>query len=135
MIIIDTNVVSEMMRGRPDPGVLAWVNTAGRLHTTAVTLAEVEYGIARLPVGHRKDRLAEIAEGLFDDFRDVILSFDASAAHSYASIAARREKSGRPIAAADAQIAAICASREATLATRNIADFECTGVTVINPWG
>ncbi|MFP5020330.1 type II toxin-antitoxin system VapC family toxin [Pseudonocardia phyllosphaerae] len=135
MIVIDTNVVSEMMRDRPDPDVLAWVDTAGRLYTTAITLAEVEYGIARLPDGRRKDRLSETAARAFLDFGDVILPFDARAAGQYAGIVSGREQSGRPMTMADAQIAAICVSREATLATRNTGDFEDTGVRVINPWG
>ncbi len=134
MIIIDTNVVSEMMRNEPDPTVLAWTATAGRLHTTAVTLAEIEYGIARLPGGGRRDRLTATAAGLFADFGDVILAFDTRAARRYAGIVTDREKAGRPIATADAQIAAICASRKATLATRDTSDFEATGVALVNPW-
>lgn len=134
MIVIDTNIVSEMMRGRPDPGVLAWSVAVGRLHTTAITVAEVEYGITRLPDGHRKEQLAETAARVFADFQEVILPFDARAARQYAGIVAGRERAGRPITMADAQIAAICASREATVATRNTADFEGIGIRVINPW-
>lgn len=134
MIVIDTNVVSEMMRDPPNPDVLAWTDTAGQLHTTAVTLAEVEYGIARLPNGRRKDRMAAAAAAVLADFDDVMLAFDAQAARHYGRIVADRERSGRPIATADAQIAAICASRDATLATRNTADFDDTGIGLINPW-
>lgn len=134
MIVIDTNVVSEMMRDNPDPNVLAWTDTAGRLHTTAVTLAEIEYGIARLPDGRRRDQLTATAAGVFADFGDVIVAFDARAARRYAGIVTGREKAGRPIATADAQIAAICASRQATLATRNISDFDGTGISLTNPW-
>jgi hypothetical protein len=134
VIVIDTNVVSEMMREEANPKVVAWTDTVGGLHTTAVTLAEIEYGIARLPEGRRKERLADIAARVFADFGDVILAFDARAAHQYAGIVAGRERAGRPIASADAQIAAICASREATLATRNTADFEATGISLVNPW-
>ncbi len=134
MIIIDTNVISEMMRGEPVPEVLAWTATAGRLHTTAITVAEVEYGIARLPAGRRRDRLTTTAASVFAEFHDVIVPFDARAAHRYGGIVAGRETLGRPIATADAQIAAICASRQARLATRNAADFDGTGVTLINPW-
>ncbi len=134
MIVIDTNVVFELMRSEPDPNVVAWTASAGRLHTTAVTLAEVDYGIARLPEGRRKYQLTAIAAGVFADFDDVVLPFDSPAARRYGTIVARREKLGRPIANADAQIAAICASREAMLATRNTADFDETGITVINPW-
>lgn len=134
MIIIDTNVISEMMRAEPDPMVLAWTTTAGRLHTTAITLAEVEYGIAQLPTGRRRDQLAVAAGDVFAAFDDVILPFDARAARRYGSLIAGCEGAGRPIAAADAQIAAICASRDASLATRNTGDFDATGLSLINPW-
>lgn len=134
MIIIDTNVISEMMRSEPDPAVLAWADTAGALHTTAVTVAEVEYGIARLPDGQRKARLTTLAAEVFADFGDVILPFDTQAAHRYAEIVAGRERGGRPVATADAQIAAICASRKATLATRNTRDFDGTSISLVNPW-
>ena len=134
MIVIDTNVVSEMMRGEPDQKVVAWSETVGRLYTTAVTLAEVGYGIARLPEGHRKDRLTATAANVFADFDEVIVAFDARGARRYGPIVADRERAGRPIATADAQIAAICAAREATLATRNTGDFEGTGINLVNPW-
>lgn len=134
MIIIDTNVISEMMRGDADPGVLAWSASAGRLHTTAVTLAEVEYGIARLPAGRRRDQLEVTATEVFAEFSDVILPFDGRAARRYGTVVAGRERAGRPITTADAQIAAICLSQEATLATRNTGDFDDTGVNVTNPW-
>lgn len=134
MIVLDTNVVSEMMRDEPDPSVLAWTNSVGQLHTTAVTLAEVCYGIARLPAGQRKDRLTATAAQVFADFEDVILPFDARAARRYAEIVAGRERAGRPITAADAQIAAICSARRATLATRNTSDFHATEVKLLNPW-
>lgn len=134
MIVIDTNIISEMMREEPDRQVIAWTETVGRLHTTAVTLAEIDYGIARLPNGRRKDRLTATAAQAFADFDDVILPFDARAARRYAGIVLCRECAGRPIATADAQIAAICASRGATLATRNTDDFEATGISLLNPW-
>lgn len=134
MIVIDTNVLSEMMRADPAEKVVAWVHGAGRVHISAVTLAEIEHGIARQPEGSRKDRLAATATAVFTDFEDVILPFDARAARRYGRIVAGRERNGRPITIADAQIAAICASRHATLATRNIADFEETGIRLIDPW-
>lgn len=134
MIVIDTNVVSEMERDEPDRKVLAWSETVGRLHTTAVTLAEVDYGIARLPEGRRKDRLAATAARVFADFDEVIVAFDAPAARRYGGIVAGRERAGRPIATADAQIAAICAAQGATLATRNTGDFDGTGISLVNPW-
>lgn len=134
MIIIDTNVISEMMRGEPDRGLLEWTATAGRLHTTAITVAEVEYGIARLPDSKRRDQLAATAATVFADFDELIVPFDTRAARRYGGIVAARERAGRPVPTADAQIAAICASRDATLATRNIADFDATGVSLVNPW-
>ena len=134
MIVVDTNVISEMMRDNPDPAVLAWTATAGRVHTTAITLAEVEYGIARLPAGRRRDQLTATATDVFADFQDVILPFDVWAAHRYAEIVANRDARGHPIATADAQIAAVCAARKATLATRNTGDFESTGIQLVNPW-
>lgn len=133
MIIIDTNVISEMMREEPDPKVLAWAATAGRLHTTAISVAEVGYGIARLP-GRRRDQLAATAAKVFADFDEVIVSFDARVARPYGGIVAGREEAGRPIATADAQIAASCVSRKARLATRSTADFDATGVSATNPW-
>lgn len=134
MIVIDTNVISEMMRDGPDPVVLAWAATVGRLHTTAITLAEVEYGIARLPAGRRRDQLSRAATDVFADFQDVILPFDVRAAYRYAEVVANREARGDPIATADAQIAAVCAARNAALATRNTGDFESTGIQLVNPW-
>lgn len=134
MIVIDTNIISEMMRHDPDRQVAEWVDRVGRLHTTTVTLAEIEYGIARLPEGRRRDRLTATAAAVFADFDDVILPFDTRAARQYGPIVTGRESTGHPIATADAQIAAICASRGATLATRNTVDFEATGIALINPW-
>ena len=134
MIILDTNIISEMMRSDPDGQVAAWIENVGRVHTTAVTLAEIDDGIARLPEGSRRDRLAATAAVVFADFDDVILPFDARAARRYGGIVSDRESAGRQIAIADAQVAAICASRQATLATRNIADFESTDISLLNPW-
>ncbi|MFC6707331.1 type II toxin-antitoxin system VapC family toxin [Flexivirga alba] len=134
IVVIDTNVVSEMMRLEPDLAVMEWVGRVGRLHTTAITVAEVEHGIARLPAGRRKERLAAVAAEVFADFGELILPFDAPAGHRYGRIVADRERAGRPITTADAQIAAICASAKATLATRNTRDFDGTGVSLVNPW-
>ncbi len=134
MIVVDTNVISEMMRPDPHPRVLAWSASTGRLHTTAVTLAEVEYGLARLPDGRRSERLKAAATAVFADFEDVVLPFDARAARCYGDLVVSRERTGRPISSADAQIAAICASRGATLATRNTDDFVAAGVDLLDPW-
>lgn len=134
MIVIDTNVISEMMRQDPDARVLDWAAAAGRLHTTAITLAEIEYGLARLPAGRRKDQLTASATDTFADFEDVVLPFDTRAARRYGRIVVDREAAGLPISSADAQIAAVCAAHNAALATRNTSDFEMTGIRVINPW-
>lgn len=133
MIILDTNIISEMMRDDLNGAVAAWIDTVGRLHASAATLAETDDGIARLPEGSRRDRRAATAAAVLADFHDVILPFDARAARRYGGIVADRERGGRPIATADAQIAAICASRQAALATRNTADFEATDIRLFNP--
>lgn len=134
MIVVDTSVVAEMMRDEPDRRILAWADTVGRLHTTAITLVEIEYGIARLEAGRRKERVTAAASRVFGDFDDVILAFETRAARRYGEIVAARERRGRPIAAADGQITAICAAQQAALDTGNIGDFEDTGIDVINPW-
>ena len=137
MIVLDTNVVSELMRQEPDADIIGWVDRypADEVFITAVTAAELQYGIARLPAGRRQQTLtAKIAELLAEDFENRILPFDADAAAHYALIATRREHDGRPISMADAQIAAICRRHDAGLATRNTKDFAGTGVVVLDPW-
>jgi toxin FitB len=136
MIILDTNVVSELMRPDPAPQVAAWVRGRDRheLRTTAITLAEIRYGIARLPDGRRKQALLDTADDIFRAFSDQVLPVDAAAAEHYADIASARERAGKPIGGFDALIAAVCRSRDAALATRNLADFDGTGVAVVDPW-
>ena len=136
MIVLDTNVVSELMKAQPDESVAGWVlaQAAGDLYTTSVTLAEILYGIERLPDGKRKELLGTTASGVFDAFAEQVLPFDAGAAASYATIVATRDRLGLPINGFDAQIAAICLARGGGLATRNVKDFERTGVDVTNPW-
>lgn len=137
MIVLDTNVVSELMRQAPDDSVVSWVDQypAGDVFITAVTAAELEFGVARLPAGRRKKALMiKVAELLAEDFQDQILPFGVDAAAHYAEIAAQREREGRPISMADAQIAAICRRYNAHLATRNTKDFADTGVHVLDPW-
>ncbi len=137
MIVLDTNVVSELMRRDPADAVVAWVDRqpADEAWLTAVTLAELLYGIGRLPDGQRKAGLA-IAVGamIVEDFDHRIAAFDEPAAAHYADIVVVRERAGRPISAADAQIAAICRSHGALLATRNVDDFAHTRVSIANPW-
>ena len=138
MIVIDTNVVSELMRARPDPAVLAWFDghAAETLFLTAVSEAELRTGAAILPAGQRRDHLVGAIDAMiYQDFAGRILSFDSPAARSYAEIAASRRASGKPIMDADCQIAAIASSSGAQVATRNVKDFEGCGIGVINPWG
>ena len=136
MIVADTNVVSELMRPSPSARIRDWVNAQapGELCTTAVTLAEICYGLERLPDGRRKDSLLATATEVFAEFSEFIQPFDADAAIWYATITARRDRLGLPIDGFDAQIAAICRTRGAALATRNAKDFRGTGINVIDPW-
>jgi toxin FitB len=136
VIILDKNLVSELMRPEPAPHVAAWIRARDRreLRMTSITLAEIRYGIARLPDGRRKQVLLDAADDIFRAFSDQVLPVDAAAAERYAVIASSRERAGRPIAGFDALIAAVCRSRGATLATRNLPDFDGTGIDVIDPW-
>jgi predicted nucleic acid-binding protein len=137
MIVLDTNVLSEFMRIEPETRVLAWVDAlpAMDLAVSAVTVAEILHGIARLPSGKRKQKLEAHAMAMFEeDFAGRILPFDAHAAVEYATLVAECEAKGRAAAMADAQIAAICRTHGAPIATRNVKDFELCGIEVINPW-
>lgn len=136
MIVLDTNVVSELMRPVPSPVVEGWVRgrSATQLCTTAITLAEIGYGIARLPKGRRRALLEAAAEEVFAAFAEQVLPFDASAARQYGPIVDHRDRSGSPIDGFDAQIVAICGARDAALATRNVQHFADTGITLIDPW-
>lgn len=136
MIVIDTDVASELMRPVPSPVVVAWVRAwrASELYATSITLAEILYGIERLPESRRKALLRTAATEVFSAFSDRVLAFDAPAAEHYAAIVGARERAGVPISGFDAQIAAICHERGATLATRNTKDFHDTGVTIVDPW-
>ena len=137
MIVLDTNVISELARKVPDPGVLSWLDSleVSGVATTAITAAELRYGVARLPDGHRKRELTVVIRGILtEDFHGRVLPFDGRASARYADIVTGRERSGKPIGVAAAQIAAICRDLGAILATRNTADFEETGIELINPW-
>ena len=138
MIVLDTNVLSELMRSEPDPAVFAW--TAGQpradLYTTSVNVAEILYGVAAMPIGRRRQNLAAMAQAMFtEDFAGRILPFDDVAAAQYAEIVASRRRQGRPIEAFDAQIAAIALVAKADLATRDISGFAGCGLSLIDPWG
>jgi toxin FitB len=137
MIVLDTNVVSELMRAVPSATVLAWFNAqaADTLWLSSVAASELLYGVARLPEGARKEHLARaITDMLEQDFSGRILSFDLASASVYATLVARREQKGLPIAMADAQIAATCIAYGAELATRNQKHFADLGMPLINPW-
>lgn len=136
MIVLDTNVVSELGRSEPAPAVLAWLQqrSDGGLYTTTITVAEIRYGIARLPDGRRRESLQQAASEIFAAFPRQVLPFDLAAANAYADVVAGREAIGHPIDGFDAQIAAICRSQAATLATRNTKDFNDTGIALVNPW-
>jgi toxin FitB len=137
VIVLDTNVISELARRVSDPGVLSWLDSLAvfDVATTAITAAELRYGIARLPDGHRKRELTMTIRGILtEDFHGRVLPFDEGSSVQYADIVASRERIGRPVGVADAQIAAICRDLGAILATRNTADFEETGIELVNPW-
>jgi predicted nucleic acid-binding protein len=137
VIVLDTNVVSELMRPAPADAVLAWLRAQRRgvLTTTAVTVAEIRFGLARLPPGRRARELRDAADLVMSAYPGQVLPFDAGAAALHGDIAAQRQRSGQPIDALDAQIAAIRRLRGAPLATRNTTDFVGTGVRLIDPWG
>lgn len=116
--------------------MLAWLQqtSSAGLYTTAVTVAEIRYGIARLPEGQRRESLHQAANEIFAAFPRQVLPFDLAAAGAYADVVAGRERLGQPIDGFDAQIAAICHAQAATLATRNTEDFADTGIDVLDPW-
>ena len=137
MIVLDTNVVSELMRPSPSERVVRWISlqAPASLYTSAVVEAQILHGILLLPAGRRRNALAEAAGAMFEvEFGARILAFDSGAARAYAQIASDRHRAGRPISQFDAQIAAIARTARATLATRNTGDFEDCGINLVNPW-
>ncbi len=137
MIVLDTNVLSETLRPVPEPSVLEWLAAQPRasLFTTAVTRGEILYGIRLLSDGKRRRGLWDAAKKIFDeDLAGHVLSFDSEAADMYAEISAARRTAGKPISQFDAMIVAMARSRGASLATRNVKDFDGCGTDVINPW-
>lgn len=137
-LLLDTNVLSELMRENPAPEVMAWLDRQPEtaLMTTRITQAEILAGIAVLPAGKRRDALASGADQLFaQDFRGRCLDFGGLAAEQYAFIRAQRQRAGRPISTEDAQIAAIALAANLPLVTRNTKDFDgIDGLQIINPW-
>ncbi len=137
MIILDTNVLSELMKPAPTGIVVEWTASqpAASLYTTSITQAEILHGLMLLPRGRRRHALEAAATSMFaEDFGGRILGFGTDAALPYARIASDRRRAGRPISHFDAQIAAIARLTGASLATRNVADFDACGVTLLNPW-
>ncbi len=137
MIVIDTNVISELMRPLPDPAVLAWVAVQPRpsLYTTSVNRAELLYGVAALPAGRRRDTYdAVIAAIDIEEFAGRVLPFDGTAAEHYARIVTARRAAGAPIEGFDALIAATAAAAGFAIATRDVRGFAGCGLDVINPW-
>jgi len=137
MIILDTNVVSELMRPSPDSRVLHWFSgqAAEDLHVTAVTMAEILYGIELISTSRRREAVRAGAEKMFEAvFADRILTFEDRTARSFSQIASSRRRQGKPMSEFDAQIAAITRVHGATLATRNPYVFEGCGVRLVNPW-
>lgn len=137
MILLDTNVLSELMRSTPAQAVLNWLDAipATEFYISTITKAEIELGIALLPEGKRKNALKTAAQSMLAAFQERCLSFTPASASEYATIVASRNKAGRPISVEDAQIAAIALTNNMTLATRNTDDFELINrLRVINPW-
>ena len=137
MIVLDTNVLSEVITPEPSARVVAWMlrESPFSLYTTSISQAELLYGVELLPKGRRRSALhAAVVKMLSEDFADRILPFDSDAAEGYSRIAAARRAMGRPISEPDARIAAIAFSTGALLATRNSRDFEHCGIKVLNPW-
>jgi predicted nucleic acid-binding protein len=137
MIVLDTNVISELLRPAPAKQVEAWLSAqnGATVYFTAVGEAELRHGVAILSAGRRRTALSKAIEGILEeDFRDRILPFDRAAASAYAAIAAGRRAAGRPISQFDCQIAAITRAHEAAVATRNTGDYEGCGIEVIDPW-
>jgi len=137
MIILDTNVLSELMRHEPAESVLVWMagQPASALYVTSISQAEILYGIGLMAESKRRRTLAEQAQAMFaEDFAGRILSFDPAAAPSYAAIAGQRRLSGNPIAAMDGMIVAIAHAHGAAVATRDRGLNDC-GVPIINLWG
>jgi len=137
VIFLDTNVLSELMKVKPLPSIMSWLGSVAPdvLYTTAITEAEVLFGIELLPAGKRKNNLRSAAEMMFDhEFAGRVLAFESRAARSYAQIVARRRTLGKPISQSDAQIAAIVRVNSGTLATRDSHGFSDCGIQVVNPW-
>lgn len=138
MYILDTNVLSELMRFAPEQRVVQWLDAQSALlvFTCAISKAEIELGIALLPEGKRRDALANQSDAMFEeDFANRCLPFDQNCAGLYADVVVTRKRLGLPISVEDAQIAAVCVANNKILVTRNTADFvQINGLRLLNPW-
>jgi predicted nucleic acid-binding protein len=137
VILLDTNVVSALMQKVPDAGIVSWLDSqpSESVWTTAVTVFEVRFGLEILTKGRRRQRLEEaFARALAEDLEGRVLPFDDAAAHAAGVLAARRRQAGRPVETRDVQIAGIAASHRATLATRNLRQFDGLGLALVDPW-
>lgn len=137
MIILDTNIISEVMRPQPNTQVMSWLRKypVEELAITSISIAEISYGLKRLPVGRRRDSLQWRFQMFIDQgFSDRIFPFEERAAEIYAEIIVDRKQQGKPIEVMDAMIASIALLKTATLATRNVSDFENCGLELVNPW-
>jgi toxin FitB len=137
MIILDTNVLSALMRKLPDAPVVAWLDRqpAESVWITSITLFEALLGLALLPSGRRRQTLeAAFGRLLKEDLENRVLDFDSAAATEAASLAATRQKGGRPVDMRDTQIAGIALARRATLATRNVRHFSDLKISIVDPW-
>ena len=137
MIVLDTDVVSALMRREPDPAIVSWVDRQpyDTIWTTAITIFEIRFGLELLPPSRRRRQLEDaFARAMRDGFPGRILPFEEDAASRAAEEAARRQRSGQRVDFRDVEIAGIVATRDATLATRNVRHFQDLGITLVNPW-
>jgi predicted nucleic acid-binding protein len=136
MIVLDTNIISEMMKPAPHPAVHAWLNDQAEetLYLSSITLAELLFGIGILPAGKRKDLLIQALDAIAALFRDRMLPFDSDAARHYAALAVKARAAGRGFPTPDGYIAAIAVARGYIVASRDTAPYAAAGVAVINPW-
>jgi len=138
MLVLDTNVISELMKVEPDPQVIAWLDSrsTGSVWTTSVSVFEISFGLNSLPDGKRKRALQDAFEAMLaEELEHHVLGFDHAAANRAGEISAKLHGLGRPVEVRDMQIAGIVSVRHALLATRNFKHFQDTGISLINPWG
>lgn len=135
MILVDTNVLSEPTKPIPRPAVIEWLRTNRLdLWLPSPVIAELRYGAEKLPPSRKRQQLQEFEAEILKQYRGRVLDFDVAAAQVHGVLQARLERMGKPVLAPDTYIAAIAISRQATVATRNLAHFEDTGVPLIDPW-